>query len=258
MYRGFNLKTNFTFEEYSELGEGLYETYKNNVRNKLDKYLSKNGILDGSAMQEDWFPEIKADIFISHSHMDEKNAIGLAGWLHKQFGLTSFIDSCIWGHSDELLLEIDKTHCQINPGSYSYESRNRSTSHVHMMLLTALNKMIDNSECLFFLSTPESITTSEAIINKTKSPWIYAELEMSRLIRKKYHRTENYINERKNFSKAEDSIDESLEIEYEVDTNHLLDINATELNNWNRAFRAPHSTHALDVLYNQHSQKSIL
>lgn len=47
-------------------------------------------------MQVSWFPQIKADVFISHSHSDEKLAIIFAGWLYNAFGLTAFIDSCVW------------------------------------------------------------------------------------------------------------------------------------------------------------------
>lgn len=53
-----------------------------------------------------------------------------------------------------------------------------------MIFSVALTQMIDNTECLFFQNTPNSITPN-ATINHTESPWIYFEIAMSRLIRKK-------------------------------------------------------------------------
>jgi hypothetical protein len=53
-----------------------------------------------------------------------------------------------------------------------------------MMLSTALSMMIDKAECLFFLNTPNSIQATEAI-DRTKSPWIYHEISISSLIRKR-------------------------------------------------------------------------
>ena len=62
-------------------------------------------------MQANWFPQIKADIFISHSHKDEDLALALAGWLKVSFGLTAFIDSCVWGYANDLLKMIDYKYC---------------------------------------------------------------------------------------------------------------------------------------------------
>lgn len=53
-------------------------------------------------MQSYWFPKINADIFLSHSHKDEKLIIAFAGWLKDTFNLDVFIDSCIWGYSNDL------------------------------------------------------------------------------------------------------------------------------------------------------------
>jgi len=192
MYKGFQLeliKEDFYSDKVFNTFYGIGKTYtsvqKNNIKKTIDSYLFSNGTLNGSNMQENWFPQIKADIFISHSHKDEELALTLAGWLKETFGLTAFIDSCVWGYSNDLLKLIDDVYCRnINRNSYDYDKRNYSTSHVHMMLSVALTQMIDNTECLFFLNTPNSITP-DTIINQTESPWIYSEIAMSRLIRKK-------------------------------------------------------------------------
>jgi len=41
---------------------------------------------------------------------------------------------------------------------YDYELRNYTTSHVHMMLSTALTEMIDNTECIMFYNTSLSVS----------------------------------------------------------------------------------------------------
>ncbi|WP_204117347.1 hypothetical protein [Paraburkholderia sp. C35] len=155
----------------------------------MTNYLSQKTI-DAAAIQGDWFGQVDAEVFISHSHSDLDLALSVAGWLSSQFGLSSFVDSSVWGHANTLLKILDKKYCWMDDkGSYDYDSRNRSTSHVHMMLSTALSKMIDRTECIIFLNTPESIVVEDAITEvgdeKTGSPWIYAELVASRLIRKK-------------------------------------------------------------------------
>lgn len=69
----------------------------------MDKYLSVDGELKASEIEEDWFPSFKADVFLSHSHKDEKDVIAFAGLL-SDIGLKVFIDSCVWGYRRLLLL----------------------------------------------------------------------------------------------------------------------------------------------------------
>lgn len=71
--------------------------------------------------------------------------------LHDCFGLEAFIDSCSWGYCDDLLNKIDKKYCyDSKKKTYDYHLRNYTTSHVHMMLSTALAEMMDNTECIIF------------------------------------------------------------------------------------------------------------
>lgn len=121
------------FDRYYASGKEMYDNQQTSIHNSLDKYL-KNEMLDGDGISNDWFPTIDSDVFISHSHMDEKYVIAFAGWLKEKFGLQPFIDSCVWGYSNELLREIDNNYCKNDYGNtYNYEKRNVSTSHVHMM-----------------------------------------------------------------------------------------------------------------------------
>ncbi|MCB9190033.1 MAG: hypothetical protein H6599_12230, partial [Flavobacteriales bacterium] len=100
MYKGYKLNIGdeatkaFSEKEILDLGTPLVLENKKIIKGSLDKFrFDEDGIIDGTVMQQEWFPEIEADIFISHSHKDEQVAIGLAGFLNKVHGLSSFIDS---------------------------------------------------------------------------------------------------------------------------------------------------------------------
>lgn len=141
-----------------------------NLLADLEKYLiNDQNTLDASAIEEHLFPSVEADVFISHSHSDEASAIKLAIKLER-IGLKVFVDSCVWGHADDLLLKLDKAFCTNNkPGSYDYSLRNRTTSNVHMILNSALHGMIDRSELLIFLSTDNSVKMGDYVANEKKS-----------------------------------------------------------------------------------------
>ncbi|MFD1631105.1 hypothetical protein [Pseudopedobacter beijingensis] len=250
MYRGYNLNLNWNpkcDDDFFEAGQELFLQYEETVKKTLKSYALKEGTLDGSKMQSNWFPQVKADIFISHSHRDEKRAIALAGWLYKVFGIKSFIDSCIWGYSNELLRLIDNKYCfQESSRTYNYNSRNYSTSHVHMMLSVALTMMIDQTECIFFLNTPNSISAS-SIIDKTESPWIYSEIAMTQMIRKKKPR--RHISGIEKLEKGGKLNESELRIQYNIDLSHLVEIDINTLIDWKKDFTKSSSPNALDKLY---------
>lgn len=249
MYRGFNLNlrnADFSNESY-KLGTKLHSELKERVKKTLDSFTAADGKLLASKMQANWFPQIECDVFISHSHEDEKHAISLAGWLKNKFGLTSFVDSCAWGYSDDLLSLIDDEFCYNKQNNtYIYKRRNRSTSHVHMMLSTALSMMLDKAECVFFLNTPSSITPNEVIDDSsgtTKSPWIYSEIAMTRLIRKRS------IDEHRGLIKKSmaETLRQSMDFLYEIKVDHLTDLDTDDMLAWEKQ-KTTHS-HPLDALY---------
>lgn len=261
MFIGFNLVMDDddfnSYSSYYETGKTLFYKNKLQIKKELESFIcgdgpldgDLDGALDGSMMQENWFPQIKADIFISHAHKNEKEVIELAGWLKQKFNLDVFIDSCVWGYADELLKLIDNKFCfNDDKESYNYSKRNYSTSHVHMMLSTALSMMIDKTECLFFINTPQSINTLD-VISDTKSPWIYSEIAMTHLIQKKAineYRPKVIFAETESLNK---SIQDSLKIKYKVDFNDLKDITKTELDSWDKQYIAHPVQYALDKLY---------
>lgn len=273
MFRGYNLSLSnadisllgkIESMSLSKITDSL-KVNKEEMKRKSDSLIDKgllsasiqksNEDLDGSKLSNEWFPSIHADIFISHSHKDEKLAIKLAAWLFQNFGLNCFIDSTVWGYSDELLKELDNHYCLNENGeTYSYEKRNMTTSHVHMMLSTALNNMIDRSECLFFLNTKNSIIDDKLDpedSDQTYSPWLYNEISTFNIVEK---RNPRYSLEevRKILLESEQSIEKRTEfnIRYKTDLSKLKKIGWLDLLRWQQSnengVKGPET---LDALY---------
>lgn len=248
---------NNVINKYVTLGNELYSQNEDEVRQCLSTFISEDGIINGSALKEHWFSISQKDVFISHSHNDLNRVKAFAGWLYDCFGLTAFIDSASWGYCDDLLQKIDDRHCY-NPktNTYNYKKRNYTTSHVHMMLSTALTEMIDNTECIIFFNTPESIKISTELKKVEKkeatfSPWIYHELSMTTMLRNKKPDRKMQIIEHSNF----DSRDK-IEIEYDVSAaiRDMTVLKDSHLQSWSNEWvkrpdvlRFPEE--ALDVLY---------
>lgn len=250
MYRGYNLESNFYNHIYEKIGELTYKKDTQYFNTNLNQYLNSDGSLSGSAIETDWFPEIQADVFISHSHGDLKYALTLAGWLYREFKLRAFIDSTVWGHADNLLKSIDYAYCyQPASNTYSYKLRNFSTAHVHMMLATSLSKMIQNCECLIFLNTPNSISVADTV-TETESPWIYHEIFISKII-EKYKPNRNLVKafSTENLELLLESI-KSLRVKHRADIGHLTGIDETHLFSWQKKTqKLQQAYHPLDILY---------
>jgi hypothetical protein len=253
MHAGFNLSlVGHDFHSYIDTGRAIYDADKALVRSKLDAFKDRHGNLVASSIISEWFPPVEANIFLSHSHNDYDQVIGLSGLIKEKLGLKSFIDSCIWGYSEDLLRIIDDEYCyQSESRTYDYKKRNRSTTHVNMMLSTALAKMIFNCECIIFVDTPNSISPENYITSDrtTDSPWIYSEIAMTSLVQKRSvreHRPEIVKSSAVNESWRADS----LTIKYDVDLKHLIPLSVADLGGWIRMYEAQSPRrHALDVLY---------
>lgn len=209
------------FSRYEHIGQEYYSQMKIEVQKSLKEFIGADGVIDGTKLQQDWFPiKRKFNVFLSHSHIDEKLAISLAGFLKERLGLNTFIDSCLWGYSNDLLRKIDEKYCRHSNGtSFDYDKRNYSTSHVHMMLSIALSRMIDNCEAIFFLNSENSILLSEEIgKERTSSPWIYNELSLADMIEIRpinEYRDEFLHSEHREYDAVNES--STLHIKYEVD-----------------------------------------
>lgn len=245
MYRGFNLVLRNNLSAFKPRGEELNISNRASVKKAFDMFFANDGVIDGSRLQEYWFPQVNADIFISHSHQDKDMATAFAGWLSNTFQLKPFIDSCVWGYADDLLKRINDKYCKNSGGNYEYDKIMNAASHVHMMLVSALGMMIDNTECLIFLNTPNSIT-SQDVVSKTQSPWLYMEIAMSMIMRRKdpqFHR--QLMGSTALIRKIEEA---KLKIEYDISLHSLTKINETSLAQWGDLY-AKQRKHALDSLY---------
>lgn len=211
------------FQNYINEYEKIIKEDKDKIEEKIYsfKIMDKK---DGNKIQANWFPEIEADVFISHSHMDKELAKSLGGYINEKTKLKSFIDSEVWGYSNDLLKHIDNKYCIQDENLYSYESRNHSTSHVHMMLSVALMQMISKCRYFIFLDTQNSNENNNTLtkgsdINETNSPWIYNELMITKIL-KLYEPKDKYF--------AQESIKPAIPISYKVDTKHLEEIHNLE------------------------------
>jgi hypothetical protein len=251
MYRAYNLQIglgDWSDWQVNPLVVELQEKVRGMLSHKLDHYVRQDSSLDGSAMQEDWFPQLKPfHVFISHSHQDYDLALRLASKLFDTFQLLAFIDSDVWGYSDDLLRSIDDRFCYNSErDTYSYSLRNKTTSHVHMMLMTAISQMMYNTECLFFLNTPNSIVAARDIPSSTFSPWIYSELALAHVMEKRSpekHRRSEIVKE------AYVANDSELKIRYKVSIQSLNDLRLCHMILWEDRYLEKKSQCSLDDLY---------
>lgn len=244
-----------------ENGKKIYARFEEQSKKQLSDFIFNNGHIDGSSLKNHWFKIEKADVFLSHSHKDITKVTAFAGWLYDTFGLTSFIDACSWGYCDDLLKEIDDKYCKNTSGdTYSYELRNYSTSHVHMMVSSALSQMIDNTECIIFFDTPNSIALSDELQNVknnnkvTLSPWIYHELSMSTMLRTTLPNRRSVILEHS--SNHSFDVRNQLNIQYDVSEYLRNTISLTDdiLTEWKDSLNTLEAS--LDTLYRIIKSKS--
>lgn len=250
MYKGFNMYFDWEDKDCYNKGLKIFEEHSLEVKSALNYFINQDGTIDGSMLQQEWFPQIDADVFLSHSHNDEEKAITLAGWIDDRLGLKTFVDSCIWGYSNTLLKNLDDKYSLLKENSYSYVKSNRAAGHVHMMLSTALTMMIDNAECFIFLNTPNSVNLSDDI-ELTQSPWIYSEITTSKYIRETLRR-KSLILEKAEKDKifAKIGAPPPFKVEYKLDLNHLKYVNWHSIRKeWASGARQIPKKHGLDILY---------
>lgn len=191
----------------------------------LEEFKINENEINGDKIVEKGFPnKEKYEIFISHSHNDKKYAQKLANFL-KINGYRVFLDSEIWGSADSILKEIDNEYSRSNNDEryYDYTKRNFSTTHVHLLLISALAQIISKTPIFIFVESDNTISFSVKEFEKkiyTDSPWIYTEL----LFFKLFFQDVSYqiVNE---------SYDESekLNIRREINLNFLKNLTAENI-----------------------------
>lgn len=167
--------------------------------------------------------------------------------------MTSFVDSCVWEHCDNLINAMEKKY---NPQKDNNKSR-QICSHAYMILNTALHKMIDRTECLIFYNTPKSVAY-QYYQGKTSlySPWIYSELLMGNMIQSKPlldHRPNILMESIQHFSQ--------MKVEYMICLDDYETMNAYDLKKWKanldsrkKNIASPISSYeSMDILYDLYS-----
>ena len=265
MYTGFNLCikkeelickiVHERYKYYVEKGERHLEKQRTSCEAHLKNYINGNQI-NGSKIQNEWFPQVEADVFISHSHNDIELACALAGWLYEKFRLKCFIDYNVWGYSDELLENMnDKLSDKTDNGNggwlYDHKSCIEVSKHVDTMLSIALQKMIDKVEAVILLNTENSVQVYNDIsMAETYSPWIYSEIICTEIVRKKP------LLVYRDYPAGEDwGLYESMQprlmfkLSYEVSLKHLIALKVDDLSKWEKEYNSEHYQYALDALY---------
>ncbi|MEY8295108.1 hypothetical protein [Limosilactobacillus caviae] len=180
-------------------------------------------------------------------------ANNLACWLKNEFGLNAFVDSTVWGYSDDLLYRIDNDYCLLeNNGKrvFDYNKRNYTTTQIHIILVSALREMIADCECILFLNTDNSISFDMSK-EVTDSAWIFDELQTIRFIQKKLPKREV-----KSVTDKSIPVKDSVPLfKYSVnkEIGKLAKIDIETLVEWKNRCRSNKlndiPTHPLDVLY---------
>lgn len=268
MYSGYNLKINEdsyifsddNFEYFKEIGEQHLGNQMDEFQSKIQECVMREK-MDGSEIQNNYFPQIDADIFISHSNVDQDLALALAGWLNRKFGLKCFVDAAEWNYAETLRRELNdmvsnKREDDDGGWLYDHQSCNEVSQHVDIMLAIALYQMIDRVESVFLLNTEHAVQEVHDgnRMDETYSPWIYLEMICTQLVRKKprceYRDDETDIL-RHSLSESMESA-RRLSIPYEVPLEHLTSINSNDLNEWYDEYKQnkrKYGEYALDALY---------
>lgn len=266
MYTGFNLKIDNNAELFGNIshyteckntGERHLNSQKARFKEQLEAYVVDN-VIDGTKIQNEWFPQIEADIFISHAHVDEELACALAEWIYDVFGLTCFIDANVWGCSADLLelmnAEFSNKRDDGEGGYlYNHESCNKVSAHVNMMLSVALQKMIDKAEVVILLNTDNSIEVSSGNeMNSTYSPWIYAEIMCTEIVRRKplwVYRDGGQLYHGDTGEALFEHGESDVNVLYKVPLEHLKTIGESDLLSWRKEYKSRPYKYALDALY---------
>ena len=242
MYKGYHLSMAnelllqhaLKVEEYKRSGRTQKDIAQKVIREKI---LSGKWVIDGAGTESEWFPQLKKHVFMSHSHKDEEVALLMAGVLKDRLGVEAFVDSAAWGCYRDLA---DSLYASALRG-YHYLSESQktilkssATEHAHCMLSKSLIQMMDRCECLIFLDTPASVGLRNIAADScsTFSPWIYTEIEASRLLRRyKYPRfLEKVSNESlRSFARGEAV---RVEVAYPLNLEHLERLDPQIFSQW--------------------------
>jgi len=235
MYKRFEIKDlNEMFDNDSRsFDDSSFKAEYKKINKVIKEIVVSSSPLDGSIIQDEWFPEFEYDVFISHSHKDEILAKKFSNWLLSNFGIKAFVDSLIWGNANQLRDELNLKHSFKGTDAkgcttFDHKKCNVTSDHVNMILNNALMKMIDKTECFIFINSSNSLGFVEGLENpKLFSPWLFAEIAMSkygRIRSLERHRDKKIVKSLEFKDGADD-----LEIYYPYNNDHLSTISKSDL-----------------------------
>ena len=239
MYRKFNLV--MSAGDIQQLQPILQvQKRKNTNTKKLQSALKKTvtqyytGCISAKDIEDNWFPTLPFQVFISHSHKDLALARQFAQWLEQTFKIKAFIDSDVWGYRTNLIqLLMSPPYCERCP---------EVITKVDTILEIALAKMLDQTECVFFLNTINSVPS----YGDTYSSWIYYEIETANKIRcTKPDRLCAAPAPFKTLQQLHSHITKLITFPVHLNDFELIDVN--KLNDWSACGK--NGTKALDKLY---------
>lgn len=252
MYRAFNVKLDgFDWQQFSKHYNYNYNCLNLRCRDDLRKLINSSHEISANKIKQLITPVSNYDIFISHSHKDINLAKGLAGYLEEYCKVSCFIDSLYWGNIDELLEEFNKKSLHEDKATgkeyFDHQSTKEVAKHANMILASALTEMINNSECVFFLNTDNSVISGSDVINKneTSSPWIYHEIFITSII---YRRETRRYALFKGQQIECNLIKRLPRFIYSLDLTGMTNLNDNDILNWGSKLNS-NNAHPLDVLY---------
>jgi hypothetical protein len=244
MYVGFELKN---YRNLSSIPTSERDLFKSGDKAKIDnlkKYLicqfEKDDVIDAEEVAKHLFPSTSNHIFLSHSHGDEQCAIDFAISMKKK-GVDVFVDSCAWGYFQDLIDSLNRQYAlpeHVDGRTiYDYNRATEIAAGVHMILASALQRMISNCELFVFLNSSNSTPIKDyKSFDRTLSPWISSELQFSALAshdipprRRKSLGLEN-INEQRVFKST--ASDGGVKFAFKAFNKHLPDIDGADLFGW--------------------------
>ena len=155
--------------------DSLFKQKKKDYQAVIKKLIDNQPTVSGQDIMNEVFPEIQADIFVSHSHADVKLAKDLAYYLSTQCKCKVFIDEYAWGNADEILKYMNMS-AKTKDGYYSYEGCNRNAAAAYMILANAIAAMLHKCKLFIFVESEHSIRGNAK--NETASPWLFYELQL--------------------------------------------------------------------------------
>lgn len=234
-------------EDYINLYDEVIEKYKKEIDTNINIIRNNKKDINATDLQNTWFPSVSSHIFLSHSHADENIAKLIAGYLYDKLKLRVFIDSTIWQYANDKLLELIEYNVNWeypypNLKVCSIDDVFRFKDNINIMLLMALTKMIDITDCFIFLNTKNS--TNMYNDNQTYSPYIYYELGISKYIEKEKR---NGIIGYKQYSKSL----EEMKMIFDLNTDHLIDLDMNSFIAWSNIKKKDFN--ALEDLYKRYT-----